>query len=158
MKKVLLTLTVVLTTLSTFAQTSLDDIPMYNISGGSGFEIEANFLSVAASDGIDTASGSGIQISPSYDFFSGSFKFAPEVDLNLVTADGIVAFGVLPGLKIGHDNIYGVVSYNIGADVPYFGIGGSIPVGDNAINISAQGGRIADIGIGYVSVGYAFKF
>ena len=159
MKKVLLLLVAFATIGVANAQDSFDDpAPMMDL-GGSGFELELNSLGIAISDGWDSVSGQGIQVSPSFDFFSGGFKFAPEVDLNLIAAEGQVAFGILPGVKIGHDNIYFVGSYNFTLETPYYGLGGSIPLGNgNAINLSFQGGSVSDLGIGYATVGYALKF
>ena len=157
MKKVLLLLVAFATIGVANAQDSFDDtMPMMDI--GNQFEITPSFVSVAISDGYDTYSANGLQLTLAYDLVSSGFMLAPEVDLNLAAIEDQVVFGVIPGLKIGHDNIYFVGSYNFKAAATYYGIGGFIPVSDNGgITLQLQGGNIDGLGVGYGSVGYTFK-
>ena len=161
----LITIIAIALSTMTFAQTQLD-----NVKGGSdnfnesGFGITASALGVAVSDGYEAIQANGLQISLEVDFAANSgFRFAPEVDLNVVT-DGVdVVFGFIPGVQIGHDNIYALASYNTQLNVPYFGLGGLIPVGGSGgIQLQLQGSAVNvdgfAYGIGYGSIGYTFKF
>lgn len=125
----------------------------------SQWELTGGLLSVAASDGYDTVQAFGSQISIAYDFFEGGFKLAPEADVNFLFAGGATAVGFIPGVQVGHDNIYALVSYNITGSTPYYGLGGRIDLGDtSAISVGIQGGNINGIGVGYGNVGYTFRF
>lgn len=152
MKKLFLSLiAVVAVTLSANAQDF--DAPMMSLD--SQWELSGSILSVAVSDGIDTYAAQGGQVAIAYDIFESGFKLAPEVDINF--AGGAVGF--IPGLQVGHDNIYALASYNTVLSSLYYGVGGRIDLGDvSAISIQLQGGSYEGVGIGYVSAGYTFKF
>ena len=153
MKKLFLSLiAVVAVSLSANAQ-SFDSDGFASLD--SKWELSGSYVSAAVSDGINTITGGGGQISIAYDFFDGGFKLAPEVDLNFAAGE----FGVIPGLQVGHDNIYALASYNSSLSIPYLGVGGRIDLGDSsAISLQIQGGQFEGLGIGYGSVGYTFKF
>ena len=153
MKKVLL-LTIALIGTFSIASAQDFDAPMMDLD--SQWEITVGAVQAAVADGYgNSASVTGGQVSIAYDFFDTSFKLAPEVDFNV--AGG--SFGFLPGLQIGHDNIYGLLTYNIDLEVPYYGIGGRIDLNESsAISLGLQGGKWAGIGIGYGNIGYTFKF
>ena len=152
MKKVLL-LTIALIGTFSIASAQDFDAPMMDLD--SQWELTGSYVSVGVADSYGNsgqASAGGLSIA--YDFFGGGFKLAPEVDI-ILGAGGV---GFLPGLQIGHDNIYALASYD-----PDFGLlagaGGRIDLGDvSAISLGIQGGSAYGIGVGYVTVGYTYKF
>ena len=101
----------------------------------------------------------GAQLSLGYDFFNKGFNLTPEVDVNWVFNQNDVTFRIIPGLKLGHDNFYVTSGYDLMLEIPYYGVGGLIPVTENGsgISLKIQAGMFNGFAVGYGSFGYTFK-
>ena len=131
------------------------------------FEIEGGGSSIAAVSGSYIGAGSGGFLGASYDFAWGDFKIAPEVQISGISSSYVdydfyyeTSFVIVPvvGVRVGHDNIYAKVDVDFDGAILY-GLGGSIGLGGgHRINISSQAGNYGIVGIGYTTLGYAFRF
>ena len=122
-------------------------------------ELSLSGSSFAISNGLEAYSSQAAQLSLGYDLFNKGFMFAPEVDVNWVFNAGDIVFRVVPGIKLGHNNFYTITSYDLNFDIPYYGIGGLIPVTKNGsgISLKVQVGIYKGFPVGYASFGYTFK-
>ena len=123
-----------------------------------GQDISLRGSGFALSEGENIYTVKSGQLSIGYDLFKKGFNLTPEVDLNLVFNDTTI-FAIIPGLKLGHDNFYFTSSYDFTYEIPYYGIGGLIPVTKNGsgISLKIQAGMLNGYAIGYGSFGYTIK-
>ena len=124
-----------------------------------GQDISLKGSSFALSEGSDIYTVQGGQLGLGYDLSKKGFNLTPEVDFNLVFSNSDFTLAIIPGLKLGHDNFYFVSSYDFTYEIPYYGIGGLIPVTENGsgISLKIQAGMLNGYAIGYGSFGYTFK-
>ena len=121
----------------------------------SQFEIGAGYASVAASDGFDAVSAGAFQLDADYDFASES-KLRLALGTNVLFGSGGTAFS--PGIKVGLDYINAKINFDSDGII-WYGLGGRIPLGDtHGISLSLQGARVDDIGLGWGSIGYSYRF
>ncbi len=140
------------------------------------FEIEVapgiTWINVTTSgggvSGEANASDFQFQSAVSYDFVQEG-KLKAGLDLRGIYLDGEVDF--MPGINIGHDNIYGKVSYFTDQEQLAFGVAGDIPIGFN-LSLKPQimfssdtfGGNAGGINFNstsegtYATIGVAYKF
>ncbi len=139
------------------------------------FEIEAApgllFQNVSTS-GVDvSAEDFQIQGAVSYDLAASKFLIAPEARGLLVNEN----FKFLPGLNVGHDNIYLKGNFDVDTEDFFIGIAGSIPLGaESGWNLKPQlmyndnglsSGLAGAVGVPtpsftnyYGSIGISYKF
>jgi len=126
-------------------------------NGYSQLEIGVGFASVAASDGTVAVAASGFQTDIDYDFMSES-KVRVAIGANLVSSNGV--FAVVPGVKLGMDYINLKLNYDLDG-LFWYGLGSRIGFGEeksHGINLSLQAASIDDIGLGWGSIGYSYRF
>ena len=101
----------------------------------------------------------GAQLSLGYNFFNKGFNLTPEVDVNWVFNQSDVTFRIIPSVKLGHDNFYITSGYDLMLEIPYYGIGGLVPITENGsgISLKIQAGMFNGFAVGYGSFGYTFK-
>ena len=124
---------------------------------GQDISLRVAGFAISESNNIYTVNSG--QLSVGYDFFNKGFNLTPEVDANWVFNTSQITFRVIPSVKIGHDYFYIVSSYDLNLDIPYYGIGGLIPLTENGsgISLKIQGGMFGGLPVGYGSFGYTFK-
>ena len=122
---------------------------------GQDISLRSSSFTSLKGDNIHTVKGG--QLSLGYDFFKKGFNLTPEVDLNMVF--NTKTFAIIPGLKLGHDNFYFTSSYDFAYEIPYYGIGGLIPITKNGsgISLKIQAGMLNGYAVGYGSFGYTIK-
>lgn len=120
------------------------------------FEISGGFASVAAADiyGNSASSAAG-QLSLDYDFLADS-NLRASVGTDILIGQG--GLGIAPGIKIGLDFINLKVNYDFD-NIIWYGLGSRIGLGSvHGINIGLQGAAVDEVGLGWVSIGYSFRF
>ena len=130
---------------------------MFVSKGFSQFEIGVGFASVAASDGFVAVTSSGFQTDIDYDFMSES-NVRVAIGTNFVSSNGV--FAVAPGVKLGMDYINLKVNYDLDG-ILWYGLGSRIGFGEeksHGINLSLQAASVDDIGLGWSSIGYSYRF
>ena len=125
--------------------------------GFSQLEIGVGFASVAASDGFVAVTSSGFQTDIDYDFMSES-NVRVAIGTNFVSSNGV--FAVAPGIKLGMDYVNLKVNYDFDG-ILWYGLGSRIGFGEeksHGINLSLQAATVDDIGLGWSSIGYSYRF
>jgi|TARA_B110001452_G_scaffold55162_1_gene42566 hypothetical protein len=119
-------------------------------------EISGGFGSVAAADIYGNSVSSSVgQLSFDYDFLADS-NLRASVGTDILIGQG--GLGIAPGIKIGLDFINLKVNYDFDNTI-WYGLGSRIGLGSvHGINIGLQGAVVDDIGLGWVSIGYSFRF